>query len=150
MVFRLIGWIIGIGLAAILLIGFVIVCPLITLYAINTLFAGYISLEYNWVNWLCVAWFHMCVAASAGSKSLPYTNLRLCLCYVRRYRKGLMFACTCCGYQLHSDLVGARNIELRTRNSRYTLELQGCEVSHPDECPEFLQSLKPVTSVMGN
>jgi len=37
-----------------------------------------------------------------------------------------------------------------TRNSRYSLELQGCAVSHPDECPEFLQSLKPVTSVMGN
>lgn len=69
MVFRLIGWIIGIGLAAILLIGFVIICPLVTLYAINTLFVGYISLEYNWVNWLCVAWFHMCIAASAGSKS---------------------------------------------------------------------------------
>lgn len=65
-------------------------------------------------------------------------------------RKGLTFTCTCCGFILHSDLVGARNIEFRTRNSRYTLELQGCEVSHPDECPEFLQSLKPVTSVMGN
>jgi|GEM_PF-7099033 len=37
---------------------------------------------------------------------------------------------------------GAKNIELRTRDSRYDLESQGCEVSHPDECPEFLQSLK--------
>lgn len=75
-----------------------------------------------------------------------YTSQTCPRCYHvdKASRKGLMFTCTCCGYPLHSDLVGARNIELRTRNSRYSLELQGCEVSHPDECPEFLQSLKPL------
>jgi IS605 OrfB family transposase len=31
-----------------------------------------------------------------------------------RPNKGLLFRCECCGYELHSDLVGARNIALRT------------------------------------
>jgi IS605 OrfB family transposase len=31
-----------------------------------------------------------------------------------RPNKGLLFCCECCGYELHSDLVGARNIALRT------------------------------------
>ena len=65
-------------------------------------------------------------------------------------RNGVNFRCTCCGYRLHSDLIGARNIELRTRIYRYTLELQGCEVNHPDECPEFVQSLKPANSFVGS
>jgi hypothetical protein len=59
MVFRALGWAVGMGLAAIVLIGLVAIGPLVTLYAINTLFAGYIALEYNWINWLCVAWFHL-------------------------------------------------------------------------------------------
>lgn len=59
-------------------------------------------------------------------------------------RNGSNFTCTCCGYKLHSDLVGARNIEVRSRNNRYILELQGCEVNHPYECHEFMHSLKPL------
>ncbi|MEG4519553.1 MULTISPECIES: transposase [unclassified Microcoleus] len=31
-----------------------------------------------------------------------------------RPNKGLIFRCECCGHQLHADLVGARNIALRT------------------------------------
>jgi len=74
-----------------------------------------------------------------------YTSQTCPRCYHinKSNRNGLSFTCKCCGYTLHSDLIGARNIELRTRDSRYILESQGCEVSHPDECPEFLQSLKP-------
>lgn len=40
-------------------------------------------------------------------------------------RHGRSFRCECCGYDLHADLVGARNIESRARDSRYTCELQG-------------------------
>ncbi len=31
-----------------------------------------------------------------------------------RPNKGLLFSCECCGFKLHSDLIGARNIALRT------------------------------------
>ncbi|MEG4287373.1 transposase [Microcoleus sp. C2C3] len=31
-----------------------------------------------------------------------------------RHNKGLLFRCECCGYELHSDLLGSRNIALRT------------------------------------
>jgi transposase len=31
-----------------------------------------------------------------------------------RPNKGLLFRCECCGYVLHSDLLGSRNIALRT------------------------------------
>ena len=31
-----------------------------------------------------------------------------------RPNKGLMFRCECCGYELHADLVGSRNIAMRT------------------------------------
>ncbi|WP_342766233.1 hypothetical protein [Methanocalculus sp.] len=33
---------------------------------------------------------------------------------------------------------------------RYILESQRCEVNHPDECPEFMQSLKPRPSGRGS
>lgn len=41
-------------------------------------------------------------------------------------RSGRSFVCECCGYTLHADLIGARNIESRARAFRYTLEAQGC------------------------
>ncbi len=31
-----------------------------------------------------------------------------------RPKKGLLFRCECCGYELHADLIGARNIAMRT------------------------------------
>jgi IS605 OrfB family transposase len=43
----------------------------------------------------------------------------------RNNRHGRSFHCECCGYDLHADLVGARNLEARARDSRYTCELQG-------------------------
>jgi hypothetical protein len=33
---------------------------------------------------------------------------------LNRPNKGLLFRCECCGYELHSDLLGSRNIALRT------------------------------------
>jgi putative transposase-like DNA-binding protein len=41
-----------------------------------------------------------------------------------RHRKS--FVCECCGFALHADLIGARNIESRARTVRYNLEVQGC------------------------
>jgi len=41
-----------------------------------------------------------------------------------RHRKS--FVCECCGFALHADLIGARNIESRARTVRYSLEVQGC------------------------
>ncbi|AKB77758.1 Mobile element protein [Methanosarcina horonobensis HB-1 = JCM 15518] len=41
-------------------------------------------------------------------------------------RKGLRFHCETCGFELNADLNSARNIEHRTRDSRYILESQGC------------------------
>lgn len=48
-------------------------------------------------------------------------------------RHGLMYKCKCCGFSLHSDLVGARNIETRTRIIRHDLEIQGCESTSQTE-----------------
>jgi len=41
-------------------------------------------------------------------------------------RQKRSFVCEQCGYSLHADLIGARNIELRARTSRYILGVQGC------------------------
>jgi len=81
-----------------------------------------------------------------------YTSQTCPRCYhiSKSNRNGLSFTCKCCGYKLHSDLIGAKNIELRTRDYRYILESQGCEANHPDECPEFMQSLKPRPSGRGS
>lgn len=49
-------------------------------------------------------------------------------------RTGLKFKCKACGFTLHSDLNGARNIEHKTRDYRYILESQGCKsISHTHE-----------------
>ncbi|MFB6088267.1 MAG: RNA-guided endonuclease InsQ/TnpB family protein [Candidatus Aenigmatarchaeota archaeon] len=43
----------------------------------------------------------------------------------RSNRKGLDFECKKCGYELHADLNGARNIEHKLRDFRHDLESQG-------------------------
>jgi len=67
----------------------------------------------------------------------------------RNNRKGREFRCEICGYELNSDLIGARNIEERTRAYRHDLEAQGCVVDQPYEnsCKE---SLMPANSLVGN
>ena len=42
-----------------------------------------------------------------------------------RPNKGLIFRCECCNFELHADLVGARNIALRTFLSRQDWERTG-------------------------
>jgi len=39
-------------------------------------------------------------------------------CQANRPKKGLMFICQHCHYSLHADLVGARNITMRTLLAR--------------------------------
>jgi len=51
---------------------------------------------------------------------------------------------------LNSDLVGAMNIEARTRAFRHDLEVQGLVVDSPDETISFETSLKPLPSGRGN
>ncbi|NPE28848.1 IS200/IS605 family element transposase accessory protein TnpB [Methanococcoides sp. SA1] len=41
-------------------------------------------------------------------------------------RNRLSFECEICGYQNNADLIGAMNIEHKTRDFRYILESQGC------------------------
>ena len=62
-------------------------------------------------------------ATLAGSVCIKvdadYTS-QMCLrcgytCRENRPKKGLLFVCGRCGYSLHADLVGARNITVRTR-----------------------------------
>lgn len=49
-----------------------------------------------------------------------------------RPNKGLTFRCSCCHFELHSDLVGARNITLRTILSRQDWERTGALSVRPD------------------
>jgi putative transposase len=61
-------------------------------------------------------------AALAGSLAIKidadYTSKTCPRCGYRadenRPRKGLLFVCQKCGYSLHADLIGARNITMRT------------------------------------
>jgi len=43
-----------------------------------------------------------------------------------RPNKGLLFHCQCCGYKLHADLIGARNMALRTLLVRQDWISKGC------------------------
>ena len=48
-------------------------------------------------------------------------------------RKGLVFRCKACNYEMNADLNAANNIEHRTRDFRYILESQGCKsTTHTD------------------
>ncbi|MGL4619448.1 RNA-guided endonuclease InsQ/TnpB family protein [Chroococcidiopsis sp.] len=49
-----------------------------------------------------------------------------------RPNKGLTFRCECCNFDLHADLVGARNITLRTILSRQDWERTGVLSVRPD------------------
>lgn len=49
-----------------------------------------------------------------------------------RPHKGLAFVCQQCGYTLHADLVGARNVALRVLLSRQDWESTGCFSAIPD------------------
>lgn len=67
----------------------------------------------------------------------------------RNNRKGREFRCEVCGYELNADLVGARNIEERTRAFRHDLEAQGCVVDQPYE-NSHVESLMPANLLAGN
>ena len=52
-----------------------------------------------------------------------------------RPNKGLLFRCECCGHELHADLVGSRNIAMRTLLVRQDWTCTGALVSAP-QCVE--------------
>ena len=49
-----------------------------------------------------------------------------------RQNKGLLFRCECCGHELHADLVGARNITMRTLLVRQDWTSTGSLSASPD------------------
>ncbi|MFB2980280.1 zinc ribbon domain-containing protein, partial [Microseira sp. BLCC-F43] len=49
-----------------------------------------------------------------------------------RPNKGLIFDCECCHFEVHADLIGARNITLRTILSRQDWERTGALSVRPD------------------
>ena len=53
-------------------------------------------------------------------------------CPENRPNKGLMFWCVNCGYELHSDLVGARNLSMRALLVRQDWMSTGCLSRTPD------------------
>lgn len=55
-------------------------------------------------------------------------------------RKGRWYRCDCCGATVHADLNAARNIEQRTRNSRYNSELQGCQSATQTDVTKNVQA----------
>jgi putative transposase len=67
---------------------------------------GYIDYKANLNGSLAV-----CVPAHYTSKSCPKCGHTS---DANRPNKGLLFHCECCGHELHADLVGARNIAMRT------------------------------------
>ena len=73
----------------------------------------------------------------------------ICKHISRNNRKGREFRCEVCGFELNADLVGARNIEERTRAFRHDLEAQGLVVDSPDE-NSLVESLMPANSLVGN
>jgi len=67
-----------------------------------------------------------------------------CLHISRNNRNGRSFRCEACGYALNADLVGAMNIEARTRAFRHDLEVQGLVVNIPDDTISPKMCLKPL------
>jgi len=53
-----------------------------------------------------------------------------------RPNKGLDFICKSCGFRLHADLIGARNITLRTLLLRQDFERTGCFSAIPNVSPD--------------
>jgi len=64
-----------------------------------------------------------------------HTSITCPRCYHvnKANRNGKLFRCKACGYTLNADLVGARNIEIRTREFRYMRDSLGC--CQPPERP---------------
>ena len=63
-----------------------------------------------------------------GNPRMAGRQVRCPRCYHvnRANRNGKLFQCKACGYTLNADLVGARNIERRTREFRYMRDSLGC------------------------
>jgi transposase len=79
-------------------------------------------------------------AALAGSLAIhvdaAYSSQQCVRCghttRANRPNGGLRFHCANCGYQLHADLIGARNLALRTWLIRHDWISTGCLSTSPD------------------
>jgi IS605 OrfB family transposase len=74
---------------------------------------------------------------SLATKVDAHYTSQMCTCcgYTakgNRPNKGLMFICKQCGFSLHADLLGARNVALRTLISRQEWEVTGRFSAVPD------------------
>ena len=76
------------------------------------------------------------VGSLAIKVDADYTSQGCCQCghtsRENRPNKGLLFVCKGCGFELHADLLGARNIALRTLVSRQDWEATGRISTVPD------------------
>src|SRR5215469_15935508 len=91
-------------------------------------------------------------AALAGSLAVKvdadYTSKRCPMCGhtedANRPRKGLLFVCQNpkCGYTLHADLLGARNVTLRTLLIRHDWIRTGCLSLIPDASARFAKAAR--------
>lgn len=76
------------------------------------------------------------VGSLAVKVDADYTSQSCCKCghtsRENRPQSGLLFHCQACGYELHADLLGARNIALRTLVSRQDWETTGRVSTVPD------------------
>src|SRR5581483_6586512 len=61
---------------------------------------------------------------------------------LNRPNKGLLFACQSCHYMLHADLIGARNIALRTVLARQDWVSTGVLSVRPDASDEEAKALR--------
>lgn len=55
----------GLITVILLYIGLIVIAPFITITALNYLFG--LSIKYTFLNWLCVAWFHILVSKGVSS-----------------------------------------------------------------------------------
>jgi putative transposase len=85
---------------------------------------GYIDYKANLVGSLATK-----VPAHYTSKSCPKCGHTS---DANRPNKGLLFRCECCGHELHADLVGSRNIALRTLLVRQDWTSTGSLSASPD------------------
>ena len=86
----------------------------------------------------------MCIAVIYIDPRYTSQTCPICLHISRNNQNGRSFLYEVCGYALNADLVGAMNLEARTRAFRHDLEVQGLVVDSPDETISSETSVKPL------
>jgi putative transposase len=86
------------------------------------------------------------LSGSLATKIDAYKTSQQCVrcghsCEQNRPNKGLIFRCTNCSYELHADLLGARNICLRTLLVRQDWTSTGCLSASPNVSSDEAKAL---------